>query len=266
MKESKDMSFIEHLEVLRWHLVRASAAIVLAVFIAFVNKDFIFNKLILAPKSADFFTNKLLSQLADISGMPFFQINNKPFELINITMSGQFLSHIWISFVVGLILASPYVIWEIWQFIKPALHDKERRSARGAVWIISLLFFVGVLFGYYLIVPLSINFLSGYTLSSDILNQIKLSSYVSLVSSIVLASGIVFELPMIVFFFSNLGVLTPTDMKKYRRHAYVVLLIISAIITPPDVFSQILICVPLVLLYEFGILISKRVYKRRLNS
>ncbi len=260
------MSFMAHLEELRWHLLRSAVAIVVAMVVAFLNKDFLFNTLILAPKSPEFFTNKLLSDLAIITHMPIFQINEVPFELINITMSGQFLTHLWISFVVGLIVASPYVIWEIWLFIKPALHVEELKLARGAVLIISFLFVVGILFGYYFIAPLSINFLASYNLSSEVANMIKLSSYVNLLSSIVLASGIVFELPMFVYFFSQLGVLTPNGMKKYRKHAYVALLTLSAIITPPDVFSQILICIPLVILYEFGIRISKRVHKRRLNS
>ncbi|MFV0364913.1 MAG: twin-arginine translocase subunit TatC [Mangrovibacterium sp.] len=265
MNDSKDMSFIEHLEVLRWHLVRSALVVALFMILAFTHKSFIFNTLILSPKSPDFFTNMVLARLAEVTGMPFLQINNIPFELINITMSGQFLSHIWISLAVGLIAATPYVLWEIWRFIKPALHHDEQRVAQGSVFFISLLFFVGVLFGYYIIVPLSINFLSSYTLSVEVVNQIKLSSYVSLISSIVLASGLVFELPMFVYFFSRMSILTPQGMRKYRKHAYVVLLILSAIITPPDVFSQVLICIPLVFLYEFSILLAKRVQKKQLN-
>lgn len=257
---------MEHLEVLRWHLVRSAALVVIVMIVVFTQKDFIFNKLILAPKSPDFFTNQLLAHLAELTGLTFFQINDVPFELINISMSGQFLSHIWISLAVGLIVASPYVVWEIWRFIAPALTQGERSAARGSVFFISTLFLIGVLFGYYIIVPLSINFLSSYTLSLEVANQIKLSSYISLISSITLASGIVFELPMFVYFFSRIGILTPEGMKKYRRHAYVGLLILSAIITPPDVFSQVLICIPLVFLYEFGIGIAKRVKKKAHNS
>lgn len=257
---------MDHLEVLRWHLLRSAIAIVLGMIVAFVYKDFVFSELILAPKTPDFFTNRMLAALADLTGADFLQINSTPFELINITMSGQFLSHIWISLVVGLVVASPYVFWEIWRFVSPALHEHERRVARIAVLVITLLFFVGVLFGFYFIVPLSINFLSSYSLSVEVVNQIKLSSYVNLLSSIVLASGFVFELPVFVFFFSKIGLLSPNMMIKYRRHAYVGLLILAAIITPPDVFSQVLICIPLIFLYEFGILISKRVFKNSLNS
>lgn len=251
---------MEHLEVLRWHMVRSALAVALLVLVAFVHKDFVFNCLILAPKSPDFFTNRLLAQLADWSGLAFFQINGKPFELINITMSGQFLSHLSISLVAGLIAASPYVIWEIWRFIKPALYEREQKLASGAVFFISLLFFIGVLFGYYIMAPLSIHFLSGYTLSIEVLNQIKLSSYISLLCTITLASGLVFELPIAVYFLSKTQLLSPQTMYKYRKHAYVLLLILSAIITPPDVFSQILLCIPLVFLYELGIFIARRAY------
>ncbi len=255
------MSFIAHLEVLRWHIVRSVLAIIALGFVAFISKDFVFNELILAPKSPNFFTNKLLHQLAELTNLPFFAINSTPFELINITMAGQFLAHIWISIILGVIVASPYVIWEIWRFIKPALKANELKHARGASFFMALLFILGALFGYFIIAPLSINFLSNYSVSDTVTDQIKLSSYVSLLSTLVLASGIIFELPVFVYFFSKIGMITSSGMRKYRRHAFVALLILSAIITPPDVFSQILICIPLVFLYELGIRIAKRVEK-----
>jgi len=177
-------------------------------------------------------------------------------------MAGQFTAHIKISLIGGLVLAFPYVFYEFWKFIKPALYDNEQKVARGAVLAISLLFFIGVLFGYYVICPLSINFLVNYRVSDLALNNPQLMSYVSLVGSICLAGGIIFELPVIVLFLSRIGLLSPEFLKKYRKHAIIVILIIAAIITPPDVFSQTLVAIPLVLLYEISIAISKRTIRR----
>jgi sec-independent protein translocase protein TatC len=178
-------------------------------------------------------------------------------------MAGQFATHIKVSLLGGVILGFPYLFWEFWRFIKPALYEKEQKYATGAVLYSSALFILGILFGYYLIVPLSVNFLGSYDISDQITNQINLSSYISTVSSIVLAGGIVFELPVAIYFLSKVGLVTPRFMRRYRRHAYVVLLLLSAIITPPDVFSQIMVCLPLVVLYEVGIVISKRVSQHR---
>jgi len=177
-------------------------------------------------------------------------------------MAGQFSAHIMISLITGLIIASPYVIYEFWRFLKPALYDNEKKHAHGAAFYMSSLFIMGVLFGYYLIVPLSIHFLGSYSVSSEITNQIYMLSYISTVTSICLAGGVVFELPILVFFLSKVGLISPSFLKQYRKHAYVVLLLLSAIITPPDIFSQVLVCVPLVILYEIGIIISKRVIKK----
>jgi sec-independent protein translocase protein TatC len=190
-------------------------------------------------------------------------INTQPLNIVNIDMAGQFTSHLKISIVAGLVVASPYIIWEIWRFIKPALHANETKYASGAVFYTSSLFIVGILFGYYLIAPLSIHFLGSYVVSNEVVNTIKLSSYIGTVTSVTFASGIIFELPMVVLFLSKVGLMSPGFMRKYRRHAYVVLLIISAIITPPDVFSQILVCIPLIILYEISVFISRSVERKR---
>ena len=258
----QEMSFLEHLEELRWHVIRAFLAIVVFSVIAFLNKSFIFDKVILHPKMPDFWTNRMFARLADLTGIDALRINDHEFQLISISMSGQFMTHIWTSLVAGLIVASPFVIFEFWRFVKPALYEKEQRYSVGAVFYMSFLFVLGVLFGYYLIVPLSVHFLGSYSISATVENQINILSYISTVTTVTLAGGIVFELPVFVFFLSKVGILSPELMKKYRRHAYVALLIISAIITPPDVFSQIMVCLPLVLLYEIGIVISKRVKKK----
>ncbi|MCW0483642.1 twin-arginine translocase subunit TatC [Gaoshiqia sediminis] len=257
-----EMSFLEHLEELRWHLIRAFLAVVIFSILAFIKKDLIFDVIILNPKMPDFWTNQLFARLADWTGMDALRINTTELKLISISMAGQFMTHIWTSLIAGLIVSSPYVIFEFWRFIKPALYEKERKNSVGAVFYMSVLFFLGVMFGYYLIVPLSVHFLGSYSISGEVSNQINILSYISTVTSITLASGVIFELPVFVYFLSKVGILGPEMMKKYRRHAYVVLLILSAVITPPDVFSQIMVCLPLVLLYEVGILIAKRVRKK----
>lgn len=258
-----EMTFLDHLEELRWHIIKSVGAIAVMAIVAFIMKGFIFDTVMLKPKNADFWTNRMFFQLAELLNIESLKINQKPLELISIKMADQFMMHIMTSLVAGLLLASPIVFYEVWSFIKPALYDKERKHASGAVFFTTVLFILGVLFGYYLIVPLSIHFLGGYSVSEQVVNQINTRSYIGTVTSISMASGVVFLLPIFSFFLSKVGILTPRFMKTYRRHAYVVMLLVSAIITPPDVFSQIMVCIPLIFLYEVSILISKRVNKKR---
>jgi sec-independent protein translocase protein TatC len=178
-------------------------------------------------------------------------------------MSGQITTHIVVAMVAGLILAFPYVIHEFWKFFKPALHSNEAKHARGAVLASSLLFFMGVLFGYFLLAPLSIHFLTSYRISSDVVNQINVRSFIGTLTSICLATGLVFELPIVAFFLSKIGIITPAFMRKYRKHAIVVIFIVAAIITPPDVFSQTLVAIPLLLLYEVSIWVSAGVIRKK---
>jgi sec-independent protein translocase protein TatC len=263
--KSKDgeMSFLEHLEELRWHIIRSILAIVILMIGAFIFKNFIFDNIILAPKKPEFFTNRLLCHLSDVLNTSILCINKKPFNLINIKMAGQLTTHIAVSMVAGLILAFPVIIREFWKFFKPALHENEKQHARGAVLAASLLFFTGVLFGYYLLAPLSVHFLSSYEVSPDVTNQINIRSYIGTLSSICLATGLIFELPILTFFLTKVGIITPSFLKKYRKHSILVIVILAAIITPPDVFSQALVCIPLLFLYEVGIIISKRVMKQK---
>ncbi len=259
-----EMTFLDHLEELRWHIIRSAVAIAAIAILAFLHKTLVFDTIILGPSKSDFFTSRLLCWLGKntFAHTDKLCLNSEPIMLQNIQMAGQFTSHIKISLIAGLVLGFPYVFYEIWRFIKPALYPKELKSARGAVIAISSLFFTGVLFGYYVICPLSINFLTNYQVSALAVNNIQLMSYISLVASICLASGIMFELPIVVMFFSRIGILSPEFLKKYRRHAIIVILIIAAIITPPDVFSQILVTLPLLLLYEMSIGLSKRIVKK----
>lgn len=257
-----DMSFLEHLEELRWHLVRAITSIILVAIVAFIFKNIVFDVIIIAPKSSDFFTNRLFCQFGNFIGIKKLCINSNPLELINIKMAGQFTTHIMVSLISGFIVAFPYVFWEIWSFIAPALYSNEKNVAKGAVFFSSLLFLLGVLFGYFLIVPLSVHFLGSYSVSGEVANRINLTSYMTTVASISLAAGVVFELPILVYFLTKVGLVTPEFLKKYRRHSLVLILLLSAIITPPDIFSQVLVSFPLIILYEIGISISRNLIRK----
>jgi len=258
-----EMSFLDHLEELRWHIIRSALAVLVFAIVAFIMKQFVFDTVILRPRLPEFWTNRMLAKLGEMVGSDSLKINQNPLHLIAIKMSDQFMMHVMISIIAGIIIAFPFIIYEFWSFIKPALYEKERKHATGAVFYTSVLFMMGVLFGYYLIVPLSIEFLGSYSVSADVINQINTRSYISTVTSISLAGGVVFLLPIFAYFLSKVGILTPQFMKTYRKHAYVLMLLLSAIITPPDIFSQIMVCIPLVILYEVGILISRRVVKKR---
>jgi sec-independent protein translocase protein TatC len=265
-----EMSFLEHLEELRWHIIRSVIAIVVMMIVAFIFKNILFDKIVLAPKNPDFISNRMFCEFGHyMAGILNFKnpdimcINTKPPNLISIKMSGQITTHIIVALVAGLIAAFPFVIREFWLFFKPALHSNEAKHARGAVLASSLLFFVGVLFGYFLLAPLSIHFLNTYQISADVVNQINVRSFIGTITSICLATGVVFELPIVAFFLTKIGVVTPAFMRKYRKHAIVVIFIIAAIITPPDVFSQALVAIPLLILYEVSIFISAGVMKRK---
>jgi len=258
----KKMSFGDHLDDFRVHLIRGVSAVMLTAIIAFFFKDFLFDDIILAPREPDFFTNRALCYLGELLNLNIC-INQFDFEIINIKLAGQFKSHIIISIISGVVVAFPYLVWELWKFIKPALHKNEIKNTNGLLLAVSFLFSIGVLFGYYLIVPLSINFLSTYSISEQVVNQINFDSYFSILTSITLATGVIFELPIIIFFLTKVGMVTPQFLRTYRKHAIVLFVVLSAIITPPDVFSQVLVTIPLFFLYEFSIKISKRVVKKR---
>lgn len=261
-----EMHFLDHLEALRWHLVRSAAAVVILAIVAFLNPEILFDKIILGPKNPDFPTYRLLCWLAENSGVDFC-IREIPFNLINIDISGQFTTHLYISFMAGFVMAFPYFIWEIWRFIKPALTENEVRNSSGIVLATSLLFLCGVSFGYFVVAPLSVNFLGSYQISEQVSNQIGLGSFISTVTMLSFSSGIVFELPVAIFFLSKLGLVSPPFLRKYRRHAMVVILIVAAVITPsPDITSQILVAIPLFLLYEVSIGVSAAVERKRQKS
>ncbi len=262
MSESEQMSFLQHLEEMRWRVIRSAIAILAFASLAFVFKGIVFDQIILAPKSASFITYRAMCSLSEGIGMADGLCITSDFELQNISMSGQFTSHIVVSIIAGLILAFPYVFYQLWSFIKPGLKENEKSTARGVVFFTSLLFMSGIAFGYFLIAPLSIQFLGGYKVSEQVDNIITLNSFITTITSTTLASGIVFQLPMVVYFLAKIGIVTPLTLRTYRKHAFVGVLILSAIITPPDITSQILVTLPLVILYEISIHIARIVVKK----
>lgn len=263
-KSGKEMSFIEHIEELRWHLIRALGAIAVFTIASFFLLDFVYNNIILGPSKPDFWTYRMMCKLGDLVGVKGLCIEKFDFILINTEVSGQFAMAMMSGLIMGLMFAFPYAFYEIWRFVKPGLKESERSAARFAVFWVSLLFFMGVFFGYYIVAPLAINFLANFQLDPSIKNQFTIDSYISILATMTLACGITFQLPVAVYVLSLLGIMTPSFMRTYRRHALVVILIVAAIITPsPDITSQFLVALPLTLLYEVSILVSARVNKRR---
>ncbi len=259
-----EMSFLDHLEDLRWHLIRATISVVIVGIAAFMAKEFIFDTIIFGPKQADFITYRILCDIAQFVGLQdSFCFDELPFRIQSRTVAGQFSAHVWTSITAGFVVAFPYVIYEFWKFISPGLLENERKTARGFIFISSLLFFIGVLFGYYVVTPLSINFLGSYTVSAEVSNEFDIGSYIGLVRSSVVASGLIFELPIVMYLLTKIGLVTPEILRKYRKMSLVIVLILSAIITPPDIVSQIIVAIPILILYEISIYISKVVVRNQ---
>tara|TARA_R110000868_G_scaffold14075_17_gene65849 strand:+ start:26438 stop:27274 length:837 start_codon:yes stop_codon:yes gene_type:complete len=260
---TQEMSFLDHLEELRWHLIRSTLAVLIIGCIAFMISGFIFDSIIFAPSRMDFVTYEFFCRIATYFGFESdFCATELPFTIQSRTMAGQFSADIWTSIWAGVIIAFPYILYEMWKFISPGLHEKERKNSRGFIFIASILFFIGVLFGYYVVAPLSINFLGTYSVSETVKNEFDLSSYISTLRSSVIACGIIFELPIIIFFLTKIGLVTPEILKKYRKIALVIVLILSAVITPPDVASQIVVAIPIIVLYQVSIYISGYVLRK----
>ena len=260
--EPGEMSFLDHLEELRWHLIRSLTAIFVFAIAAFASKGVIFGEIILGPSKPSFWTYRMLCNLSEILSSDALCISELPFIIQSRQMTGQFSMHITSSFVIGLICAFPYAFWEIWRFVKPGLYDKERKAATGATFYVSLLFFMGVFFGYFVVTPISINFLSNYQIDPSILNEFDIISYVSTVTTLVLACALLFQLPIVVYFATKAGLVSSSLLKTYRKHSIIVILMLSAVLTPPDPFSQVLIAIPLGLLYQLSILIAVKLEKK----
>ena len=262
IEDDNEMSFLDHLEELRWHLIRSLIAIMVFAVAAFLSKDLVFHTIILGPSRLDFWTYELLCKFSVMLNTPALCIEELPFIIQSRKMTGQFSMHITSSFVIGIICAFPYAFWEIWRFVKPGLYPRERKAARGATFYVSLLFLLGVGFGYFIVTPVSVNFLANYQLDPTILNEFDIISYVSTVITLILGCGILFQLPIIVYFLTRAGIVTPELLVQYRRHAIIVILVLGAMLTPPDPFSQILVAIPLLGLYQVSIFISRRVIKK----
>jgi sec-independent protein translocase protein TatC len=258
MSDEKEMSFLDHLEELRWHVVKSVAAIFICSIVGFVFVEWIFDHILFAPSKIDFPTFRWMCELGKLVGAED-SLCAKPFNFTvqSRNMTGQFMMSITASFVIGLIVAFPYVFWQIWSFVKPGLYQKEKKSSRGAVAAVSFLFMLGVLFGYYILSPMTIWFLSTYTISPQIVNQFDITSYVSTVVGMVLGCGLLFQFPVAVYFLTKVGMLTPQFMRQFRKHAIVGIVVASAIITPSsDPFTLMLVALPLYFLFEISIFVS----------
>jgi sec-independent protein translocase protein TatC len=261
--DEKEMSFLDHLEELRWHLIRSLAAAVVFTIIAFVSARWVFENIVFAPARPNFPTFKVLCKIGEAINNESLCITDIPFKVQSRNMTGQFTMHIMASFIIGIMVAFPYICWEIWRFVKPGLQIKERKYSRGAVGAVSVLFFFGVMFGYYIIAPWMVYFLANYSISDMVINEFDITSYVSTVVMLVFGSGLLFQLPVVIYFLTKVGIVTPEFLRKYRKHSIVVILIVAAIVTPPDPLSQMLIFIPLYLLFEISILISSAVARRK---
>ncbi len=260
-EEEKQMSFLDHLEELRWHIIRAFGAIFAFAIIAFLCKTIVWHYIILSPTRPDFWTFRMFCKIGSAMGSEAFCFDEMPFIIQSRKMTGQFTMHITSSIVMGFIAAFPYVFWEIWRFVSPGLYDNEKQLSRGAVFSVSMLFSLGILFGYFVVTPVSVQFLGTYQVDPSILNEFDITSYISIVLTLVLGCGLLFQLPIVVYFLSKVGVVTPELLVTYRRHAIVVILIIAAFVTPPDPITQMLVAVPLVMLYQASIYISRAVLR-----
>ncbi|MFT5725444.1 MAG: sec-independent protein translocase protein TatC [Bacteroidia bacterium] len=258
--KDKSMSFLDHLEELRWHLMRSVVAIIVFSIAAMANYRFIFDNVIFAVTDKSFPIYKVFCKMSFILyGNDKLCFDSIDLNTQNLNVSGQFIYLMVVSFTIGLILSAPYILWEFWRFFKPALRKAEQKYTTGIVLATSLLFFVGVLFGYLILAPLSINFFINFKLTDNIVNHFTMQSFVSFISTLTLASGIVFELPLIIYILAKLGLVTSKFLKKYRKHAVILILVLASLITPPDIMSQILLTVPIYMLYEVGIFIAKRI-------
>jgi sec-independent protein translocase protein TatC len=254
----REMGFLDHLEELRWHVIRAGIAIVFFAILGLTFQQEIFEHIIFAPKHGDFITYKIFCAISDATCF-------SPPELPLITreLGEQFFTGITVSLYMGFIASFPYVFYEFWKFIKPGLYESERKVAGGLVFVTSFLFTAGVLFGYYIIAPFAITWLGSYTVGADAINSPTLSSYVNFLTMFTIPTGLAFELPIVVYFLTKLGIIGPNIMRKYRRHAFLIIFIVAAIITPPDALTQVLVGIPVYILYEISILIAARVVKQK---
>lgn len=264
-KKQEEMSFLGHLEELRWHLVRSFLAIFIFAFVFFIFAKEVYDNFLLAHIQPDFITYRLFCDFFNFFGMDsaFCTINFADKKLQSIEVTSQLMNSIWSSLILGFIASFPYILWELWRFIAPGLTKKEINNSRGFIFIASLLFFLGVMFSFYVIAPISIQFLYNYQITDAIENSFTLESHIGLVTNMLIGVSILFELPVLIYFLTKIGLVTPEFLKKYRKHALVLVLIVAAVITPPDIASQVIVAIPILILYEISIIVSKRVIKNQ---
>ncbi len=267
VEDGNEMSFLQHLEELRWHIIRAVAAIFVFAIIAFVFIQQIFNDIILAPSRPTFWTYRQLCRLSDITGYTDLCVKKLDFTLQALGMADSFTMALTSSVIIGVCFAFPYAFWELWRFIKPGLRKVERQAARGGTFYVSFLFGLGLLFGYFIVCPLAINFLANYQLSPQIKNQFDITSYIGIIVTLSLGCALMFQMPIVAFVLSKIGILTPGFLREYRKHAWIVILVVAGVITPsPDIYSQVLVALPLAMLYEVSIAVSASIQKARLRE
>lgn len=259
-----EMSFFEHIEILRWHLIRSVLAIILFAILAFSFYDFVFDEIIMGPKNLDFWTYRMMCKVGALLNLDDFCVTKIPFNLISTELTGQFMLQVNSCLLLALAMGFPYLLFEIWLFVKPALSEVERKSARGFVFYATILFALGALFGYYIVVPLSINFLANVSLNIEIVNQITIDNYLSTIATLTIGCGIVFLLPILIFILSKLGLMTPAFLKASRQYAAVIILILAAVITPSaDIVTMLTVAAPMFILYEISIMVSANVKKQK---
>ncbi|MBI1838464.1 MAG: twin-arginine translocase subunit TatC [Flavobacteriia bacterium] len=260
MEEEKKMSFLDHLEELRWRLVKCAIAIVSIAILLWYYQEWIMNNVFLSMSKADFISFKLMCKYLGVC------VGEIPVKMQSTTMSGQFSYALMMSMLGGVVFAFPFVFYQLWAFVKPGLKFNEKSIAKGIVFYVSLLFFLGILFGYFVVSPICVQFFGAYQISKDIENIFTINSYMSTIISTVFYSGLLFLLPVVSYLLTKIGIITPAFFRKYRKHAIVVILVLAAIITPPDLISQVIVSIPIVILYEIGIIVSARVEKNKLKE
>ncbi len=256
MEEDSKMSFLEHLEELRWRLVRSAIAIVVLAVVLWIFREWILENLFFSMRKPDFLTFRVMCEYFGIC------VDKIDVDLQSTTMTGQFSYSLMMSIMGGIVLAFPFIFYQLWAFVKPGLKQNEKSVAKGIVLYVTLLFFLGILFGYFIVAPLCVQFFGNFKASPSVNNIFTINSYMSTVLSTVFYSGLLFLLPILSYIFAKLGILNADFLRKYRKHAIIGILVLSAIITPPDLISQVIVSIPIVLLYEVGILVAARVEKK----
>jgi len=257
------MNFLDHIEELRWHIVRIAIAVLVSACVVFWKVDWIFHNIILGPAHSDFVTYRVLCKLGHLVHIDSLCLGEMHVKLQNTAVTGQFMLAMSVSMMLGFVLVFPFILWELWKFIKPALKPHEIKMANGIVFWCSLLFFLGVMFSYYVVAPYTVNFFGNYQISPLIQNNFSIDNYYDMMSNMTIALGVVFELPMLVYFLSRIGILTPEFLRAKRRYAFLILFILAIIIAPPDVFSCLIVFIPLYILFEISVGVSGRAIKAR---